>query len=616
MGEAEPVQLAAASEFRSNIGVHETSAPAAAAEPAEVDPADRYPSATTCGECHPKQYREWSISQHAYAQMSPVFNAMQGTLIQLTNGTQGDFCIRCHTPVGMNLREKEFMSNIDRYPTSREGVTCVVCHRITQTYGKISGRLALEEGPLTAPIYGPTGDNAELMRAIKEGGLITDPTQAGRHVHGEIRKLDAMSTSGYCASCHDVVLLNGFRLEDAFSEWKNSPAASQNVSCQDCHMGKEPGRILADRDDPEFERKNYDFGPAAVVGTLETKPRKLTSHLFVGPDYSVLPPSLFPLNSLAIKEEHEKDDPTARGLATIREWLQFDHAAGWGTDDFEDTEPDEDMFPERWASVDDRYDARAIIDENLELLDMIEGERLKLFRTAYLIEDMIVDRADERGLAFRIKVASGTNGHSVPTGFDAERLVWLHVWVEDAGGTKVYESGDLDPNGDVRDTHSTYVHNGELPLDTDLFSLQSRFLTTSIRGPEQERVLAVPVTLSALRFLQPERQSSALVGRPRTARKHRQGLPPGAHRWAKYKVSGSALTGNGPYTAHIELKAAMAPVNLLSHIRHVGFDYGISARTASGALVAGHQVVWQKELTFDVHGSAMRSETAQVATGE
>jgi len=28
----------------------------------------RFPSATTCKTCHPRQYRQWSVSQHAYAQ--------------------------------------------------------------------------------------------------------------------------------------------------------------------------------------------------------------------------------------------------------------------------------------------------------------------------------------------------------------------------------------------------------------------------------------------------------------------------------------------------------------------------------------------------------------------
>ena len=90
---------------------------------------ERFPSATTCAACHGEIYREWSVSPHAYAQLSPVFNAMQAKIGKLTNGTNGDFCIRCHTPVGMNLGEPTFQSNLDRHPTSQEGVTCVVCHR-------------------------------------------------------------------------------------------------------------------------------------------------------------------------------------------------------------------------------------------------------------------------------------------------------------------------------------------------------------------------------------------------------------------------------------------------------------------------------------------------------
>ena len=33
----------------------------------------QYPSASTCGTCHPKHFREWSVSQHAYSQHSPVY---------------------------------------------------------------------------------------------------------------------------------------------------------------------------------------------------------------------------------------------------------------------------------------------------------------------------------------------------------------------------------------------------------------------------------------------------------------------------------------------------------------------------------------------------------------
>ena len=129
----------------------------------------RYPSANTCAACHPKQYREWSVSQHAYAQLSPVYMAMQMTINSLTSGTNGDFCVRCHTQVGMNMEESFYASNLDRHPTSREGVTCVACHRVNQNYGKVSGRVALQQGDLYTAVYGPS-DGSELNRVLDSPG--------------------------------------------------------------------------------------------------------------------------------------------------------------------------------------------------------------------------------------------------------------------------------------------------------------------------------------------------------------------------------------------------------------------------------------------------------------
>ncbi len=64
-----------------------------------------YPSAIECSECHPKQFREWAVSSHAYAQLSPIFNAFQRTVNVAFNGSNGDFCFRCHTQVGTALSE-------------------------------------------------------------------------------------------------------------------------------------------------------------------------------------------------------------------------------------------------------------------------------------------------------------------------------------------------------------------------------------------------------------------------------------------------------------------------------------------------------------------------------
>jgi nitrate/TMAO reductase-like tetraheme cytochrome c subunit len=561
-----------------------------------------YPSAASCAECHPFHYRQWSGSQHAYAQMSPVFNTMQARQAQLTNGTQGDFCIRCHTPVGMAKGEDPYMKNVNRHAVSREGVTCIACHRINKTYLKSSGRQPIAKGPLTGPIWGPTGDEGPLNKMIEKQSLATEPGKVGQQVHAQIEESRVLSSGEFCGSCHDVNGVNGFRLEEAFSEWKHAPAADRGISCQDCHMGKEPGKIVGDPDAENFDKTNYPHGPAAVVGGEESEPRKLTNHRFVGPDYSVIHPALFPFNPAAI--DHDDDEVAgSEGLATIEQWLKFDWRAGWGTAEFEDKvfeNPDKYEFPDRWDTVDARYAARDIIERNLEVLREMRQKRLELMRNAIWIGD-IKKQWDDDGLRFDVKVENITGGHGVPTGFDGERVFWLYVKVTDANGEVVFESGDLDPNGDVRDLHSKYVHNHELPQDKQLFSLQSRFLTRNIRGPEREQVLPIPFGLTPLPFLNKSTRPNLLYGRPFGARKHRKGIEALGHRWADYHVPAEKLTGEPPYEAVVQFKMAMVPVNLLIAIQKAGFQYDMSTRDVARNLVKGfvdHQgnpIIWRRD---------------------
>jgi nitrate/TMAO reductase-like tetraheme cytochrome c subunit len=535
---------------------------------------NRFPSAKECRKCHEDHYREWSVSPHAYAQLSPVFNAMSAKIVQLTNGTQGDFCIRCHTPVGMILEEPVYMANSKRHPTSREGITCIVCHRVNENYGRISSRIDIKEGSIFDTVYGPLG-NKELKRVLQDPKykVVTEEGERGRPIHKEVEKFSVLTTPGFCGSCHDVLFPNGFRLEDAFSEYKASPAAKRGETCQDCHMGITPGVA-----------SGYREAPAASVGGVDTLPRKRTNHMFVGPDYSIVHPGIYPHNS------------KAQTLATIDEWIQFDYKAGWGTDQFENNVPDDYPFPERWDNIDDRYDARVILEDQFKLLNQATEDRLKILRAGYVIGEIEVPKADDSGIDFRVMVKNGTDGHGVPTGFDAERLVFLQITVTDKEGKVVFRSGDLDPNGDIRDLHSLYVHNGELPLDTQLFSLQSKFITRNIRGSEREQVLAVNYSLDPLPFVRPATLGTILLGRPIAARKQKMNIRSGQHRWADYHVEAGELTSTGPYSANIKLIAGMVPVNLIAEIQDVGFDYGMSPREVADRVLEGHLVLWEYDV--------------------
>ena len=332
----------------------------------------------------------------------------------------------------------------------------------------------------------------------------------------------------------------------------------------------------------------YDFGPAAVVGGKPTKDRKVTNHFFAGPDYSVIHPGIFPHNA------------EAQEMASMREWLEFDYKAGWGTDEFEEKLAEGVKFPVRWDSVDDRYDAREILNKQFKQLEYARGLRLEVLRNGYHLDDVIVQKSDEEGIRFKVKVSNATDGHNAPTGFTGERLVWLHVDVTDRDGKVVFESGDLDPNGDVRDRESSYVHAGEAPLDRQLFDIRSRFVVSNLRGGEREAIIPIPYPLTTIPFVRPSIQSLVLTGEPGTERNHRRGIEPLGHRWAKYKVDGEMLTGKGPYSAKIELKAGMAPANLVGAIQGRGFDYAMSAKEVVSGVAAGYEVLWEKEIKLEV----------------
>ena len=67
---------------------------------------------------------------------------------ELTQGTVGTFCVRCHQQVGTQLGEKRETPLWERAQISREGVTCITCHRVKGQYGKVNGERRVEPGKI------------------------------------------------------------------------------------------------------------------------------------------------------------------------------------------------------------------------------------------------------------------------------------------------------------------------------------------------------------------------------------------------------------------------------------------------------------------------------------
>jgi hypothetical protein len=536
----------------------------------------QFPSALQCAVCHPVQFRQWSISQHAYAELSVVFHAMQHSINYQLNGSDGDFCARCHSDIAGFLDEPPDSAALERHAISREGITCITCHRIANAYNKVSGRLAMIPGGITTPVYGPL-DGKELKRVIADPQYHVEPNpkKVGLLIHDDAIYFAPITSSTFCGSCHDVTLFNGFRLEEAFSEYRTSPAAAQGTTCQDCHMGKVQGKV-----------SGYDRGPAAVVNGIPTEPRTLHDHTFSGPDYPIVHPGLFPFN----KE--------AQDLANVNQWTEFDYKAGWGTDAFEKHIPPGYKFPRHWRSVDDRYEAAKIIQDQLKLLEYHKEKRLEVLRNGYGIGAITTSAAGRQGIEFLVEVKNLTPGHNVPTGFTEERPVWLAVIVTDPRGDVIFRSGDRDPNGDLRDRHSEWVRAGRVPFDSQLFNLQGRVMTRNLRGSEEPAVLPIPYSQTVLPYVRPSAFSQILLGRPTVARNQKESIDPLGRRIADYSIGADALTGSGTYHVTVQLMSQAVPVNLALASQYVGFDYNYSPKTVVDNLLDGAVAVVERE--FDI----------------
>jgi hypothetical protein len=191
---------------------------------ASLDPQD-------CGTCHPVQHADWKTSLHGRS-MGP---GLTGQLVDMwqDDPQTAQQCLGCHAPLAEQSPVLQRPSGtLAANPAfdaglQRQGLVCAACHvREHRRYGPP-----------------PRGDRGR---------------QSGRRPHEGATAATAFTRSAFCASCHqfepDGFALNGKLLENTYEEWKASPAAARDVTCQGCHM---PGRrhLWRGIHDPEMVRQ-------------------------------------------------------------------------------------------------------------------------------------------------------------------------------------------------------------------------------------------------------------------------------------------------------------------------------------------------------------------------
>ncbi|MBK7536551.1 MAG: hypothetical protein IPI49_14505 [Myxococcales bacterium] len=177
----------------------------------------------TCMTCHPTHYREWSGSMHAYAADDPVFLAMNKRGQADTAGALGDFCVKCHAPLAVQLGLTRDGLNLAEVPQWAKGVGCYFCHNVIDVQGTHNNPLLL------------------AMDQTLRGGF-RDPVRnaAHRSAYSPLVDADSPQSSKMCGACHDIVTPRGVHLERTFAEWQSTIFAQDNpqrhLSCGECHM--------------------------------------------------------------------------------------------------------------------------------------------------------------------------------------------------------------------------------------------------------------------------------------------------------------------------------------------------------------------------------------------
>jgi len=220
---------------------------AAAMAGMEAANAVQFEPATVCKQCHESVYNEWTHSMHSRAReawyFSHMYSAQQMGMVCNNERGKTIACQTCHEPGGVY----PVAALLQKKPpalAAMEGVTCDVCHRITE----VEGTGAFSFGPMDEK-RGPYRDAKSPYHKTVYAPLV--------------------QSSEFCVACHGQLSnLNGLNVCDTTRAWRESRYAKEGKTCQSCHMPSMTGPAAT--------------GVAAPADAPKNRTRH--SHIFRGPN--------------------------------------------------------------------------------------------------------------------------------------------------------------------------------------------------------------------------------------------------------------------------------------------------------------------------------------------
>jgi hypothetical protein len=211
--------------------------------------AEQFEPIVLCSGCHMDIYTQWKGSMHSNAWVDPVYRAALKLMSQYSKGKIDNFCMGCHTPIGVVTREAT-PAGKNMSDAAVQGVQCEVCHNTSRVTGIGNGAYVLTPQLHGRPLkFGPYKDAASPIH---------DTAYSKLHTQSE-----------FCSDCHDVTHpFNRVPVERTYTEWRDSSYAGNGVQCQDCHMKPAPGRASPIAKPRDHVYTHYFSGANALVTSL------------------------------------------------------------------------------------------------------------------------------------------------------------------------------------------------------------------------------------------------------------------------------------------------------------------------------------------------------------
>jgi hypothetical protein len=278
-----------------------------------------------------------------------------------------------------------------------------------------------------------------------------DPVFFAMHDRGQ--KETAGKLDQFCVKCHSPIASLTGETPPFFDRAALSPISKPGVQCDLCHTITKINKTS--NADFELTPGNTKYGPLA-----DPAPNSFHQSAF-NADYD---------RSNFCGACHEVvNDLGARIEETFTEWVQATYA-GMSVDCQDCHMPTYTGTAAVDGPVRQKVHRHYFVGVDVPLVDFPDAELqrrmaeelLKSSATLSVSHPESIRSGDT--LRLEVKIENTRVGHSLPSGVAAERQMWIALVVRDQSGRIIYQSGQLDANGDLLDRHSELNPNGDPDL--------------------------------------------------------------------------------------------------------------------------------------------------------